>query len=294
MEIRVLKYFLAVAREESILKASEALHITQPTLSRQLMDLEQELGKKLFTRGSRHITLTEDGILLRRRAEEIIELVGKTENEIRTSDDNLSGDIYIGAGETEVMSCIAKLTKDIQNNYPDIHYHIFSGNEESVSERLDKGLIDFGILIDPKNISKYEYIRLPQKDKFGVIMRKDSPLAEKSALKRKDLWNVPLIMSAQVMDDEKVVEAMLGRKTEQLNITATYNLIYNASLLAKAGLGYVVGLDRLVNTSGGGKLCFKPIEPPFEVQPYVVWKKNHVFSKSAELFMSKLQEEFTE
>ena len=294
MEIRVLKYFLAVAREESILKAAETLHITQPTLSRQLMDLEQELGKKLFTRGSRHITLTEDGILLRRRAEEIIELIGKTENEIRTSDDNLSGDIYIGAGETEVMSCIAKLTKDIQNNYPDIHYHIFSGNEESVSERLDKGLIDFGILIDPKNIAKYEYVRLPQKDKFGVIMRKDSPLAENSALKRKDLWNVPLIMSAQVMDDEKVVEAMLGRKTEQLNITATYNLIYNASLLAEAGLGYVVGLDRLVNTSGGGKLCFKPIEPPFVVQPYVVWKKNHVFSKAAELFMSKLQEEFTE
>ena len=294
MEIRVLKYFLAVAREESILKAAETLHITQPTLSRQLMDLEQELGKKLFTRGSRRITLTEDGILLRRRAEEIIELIGKTENEIRTSDDNLSGDIYIGAGETEVMSCIAKLTKDIQNNYPDIHYHIFSGNEESVSERLDKGLIDFGILIDPKNIAKYEYVRLPQKDKFGVIMRKDSPLAENSALKRKDLWNVPLIMSAQVMDDEKVVEAMLGRKTEQLNITATYNLIYNASLLAEAGLGYVVGLDRLVNTSGGGKLCFKPIEPPFVVQPYVVWKKNHVFSKAAELFMSKLQEEFTE
>ena len=182
MEIRVLKYFLAVAREENILKAAQTLHLTQPTLSRQLMELEQELGKKLFIRGSRRITLTEDGILLRRRAEEIIELIGKTENEIRTSDDNISGDIYIGAGETEVMSCIAKLAKDIQADYPDIHYHIFSGNEESVSERLEKGLIDFGILIDPKNISRYEYVRLPQKDKFGVIMRKDSSLAKKDGL----------------------------------------------------------------------------------------------------------------
>ena len=155
-------------------------------------------------------------------------------------------------------------------------------------ERLDKGLIDFGILIDPNNISKYEYVRLPQKDKFGVIMRKDSPLANKKAIERKDLWNVPLIMSAQVMDDKKAVKTMLGKKSEQLNIIATYNLIYNASLLAEAGLGYVVGLDRLINTAGGSNLCFKPIEPPFEAQTYVVWKKNHVFSKAAELFMTKL------
>ena len=186
MEIRVLRYFLTVAQKQSISGAAEVLHLSQPTLSRQLMDMEQELGKQLFIRGNRRITLTEDGMLLRRRAEEIIDLVDKTEMKITGADDTISGDIYIGAGETEVMRHLAKLAKEIQNDYPDIHYHIFSGNAESVMERLDKVLIDFGLLLDANDASKYNYVELPSTDRFGILMKKDSPFANHETISFND------------------------------------------------------------------------------------------------------------
>ena len=196
MELRVLRYFLAVVKQGSIIRAAEVLHVTQPTLSRQLMELEEELGKKLFIRGNRKISLTDEGILLHKRAEEIIDLVEKTKSEIVSSDKLISGDIYIGGGETEVMRLLAQAAKKLQKDYPNIKYHIYSGNADDVTEKLDKGLLDFGVLIEPANISKYNFLKLPAVDKWGILMRKNSPLAKYETIKPEYLWNVPLLYSS--------------------------------------------------------------------------------------------------
>lgn len=194
MEIRVLKYFLAVAREGSITKAANSLHLTQPTLTRQLQDLEKELGQKLLLRG----TLTTEGMIFKKRAEEIVEMVEKTENEFRSLSDTISGDIYIGGGETDSMKHIAKVIKEIQDEHPQVKFHIYSGNAEDVTEKLDKGLLDFGVLIQPIDLSKYDYITLPEKDVWGVILRKDSPLAAKEVITLEDLIDIPLLASRQM------------------------------------------------------------------------------------------------
>ena len=290
MEIRVLRYFLTVAREESISAAAQSLHLSQPTLSRQLMDMEREFGKKLFIRGSRRITLTEDGMLLRQRAEDIIDLVDRTEAEITAADDTISGDVYIGAGETEVMRRLAKIAKEIQNDYPDIRYHIFSGNAESVMERLDKGLIDFGLLLDANDSSKYNYIELPSTDRFGILMKKDSPLAGRESISFNDLKKLPLIISSQ--PHYYSADKQMKKALNSLNIAATYNLIYNASLLVEEGLGYALCLDRLIKITDDSPLTFVPLEPRHIIKPYVAWKKNQVFSKAADLFLKRLREAF--
>ena len=289
MELRVLRYFLAVAQEESISGAAEYLHLTQPTLSRQLMDLENELGKKLFIRGSRKVSLTEDGILLRKRASEIVELVEKTESEFWGTEEAIAGDIYIGGGESDAMRLIARTARELQLSHPNIHYHLFSGNAHDVCERLDRGCLDFGILLDPGDLKRYDYISLPVTDVWGVLMRKDSPMAEKEALHPEDLLDKPLLLSRQSMGRDKL-STWFGQMYTSLNVTATYNLIYNASLMVEEGLGYALALDRLVNTSGDSQLCFRPLEPRLEVQLYVVWKKFQIFSKAAARFLTVLQE----
>ena len=294
MEVRVLRYFLAVAREESISGAAEYLHLTQPTLSRQLMDLEMELGKKLLVRGSRRVTLTEEGLLLRRRAEEILELVEKTESEFHAADRaEITGDIYIGGGETQAMRLLAQTAKGLQADYPHIRYHLFSGNAEDVTERLDKGLLDFGILIEPVDLSRYDYIKLPAADTWGVLMRKDSPLAQKECIQPKDLWPLPLLTSRQVMA-QRGLFSWLGKKPEELNIVSTYNLIYNATLMVEEGVGYALTLDKLVNTTGESALCFRPLSPPLEVGLDLVWKKYQVFSKATTKFLERLQAKFSQ
>lgn len=290
MELRVLRYFVAVAREESITGAAESLHVTQPTLSRQLMELEEELGKKLFIRGSRKLTLTDEGVLLRKRAEEIIELVEKTETEIITSDEIINGDIYIGGGETDTMRIIAQTAKKLQKEYPNIRYHIFSGNADDVTERLDKGLLDFGILIEPADIKKYEYIKLPATDIWGLLMRKDSPLASCDTIKPENLLNIPLLCSRQSMVGKEISE-WIGLDYDKLNIVTTYNLVYNASLMVEEGIGYALSLDKLVNTTGNSVLCFKPLEPKLEVGLNIVWKKSQIFSKAAKKFLERLEME---
>lgn len=289
MELRVLRYFLAVAQEESISGAAEYLHLTQPTLSRQLMDLENELGKKLFIRGSRKVSLTEDGILLRKRASEIVELVEKTESEFWGTEEAIAGDIYIGGGESDAMRLIARTARELQLSHPNIHYHLFSGNAHDVCERLDRGCLDFGILLDPGDLKRYDYISLPVTDVWGILMRKDSPMAEKEALHPEDLLDKPLLLSRQSMGRDKL-STWFGQAYTSLNVTATYNLIYNASLMVEEGLGYALALDRLVNTSGDSQLCFRPLEPRLEVQLYVVWKKFQIFSKAAARFLTVLQE----
>lgn len=205
MDIRILKYFLAVAREESITKAAETLHMTQPPLSRQLKELEEEIGKQLLIRGSKKVTLTEDGILLRKRAEEIVSLMEKTKTELLSSDDNIIGDIYMGSGETEAVSSIAKVAKNLQKAHPLIRYHIYSGDAKHIVERLDNGLIDFGLLVEPFDIAKYDFIRLPVKDTWGVLMLKNSPLAEKDNIHAEDLWDKPLIISHQTFANDEMI-----------------------------------------------------------------------------------------
>ncbi len=289
MELRVLQYFLAVAREQNISAAAQSLHLTQPTLSRQLKELEEELGKQLMVRGSRKIVLTEEGMLLRKRAEEILDLVGRTEKEIAQSDDTVSGDIYIGTGETDGMRQIARTAKQLQEHSPGIHFHIVSGDAVDVCERLDKGLLDFGVLLGDIDKIKYHYLELPMKDTWGILMRRDSPLAQQERILPQDLWDKPLILSRQV-DNKSGLYRWLGREPEQLHTVATYNLIYNASLMVDEGMGYAFTLDKLVNTRGS-QLCFRTLEPKLELGMYLVWKKSQIFSKAAELFLERLREQ---
>lgn len=289
MEIRVLQYFLAIAREQSISGAAQALNLSQPTLSRQVKDMEDELGKQLFIRGNRKITLTEEGMILRKRAEEIVDLVQKTENEISSVDEVIKGDIYIGAGETDAVRIVGNAAKKINSAYPDIHYHISSGDAADIMEELDKGLIDFGILLGPVDISKYNHITLPMKDVWGVLMRKDSPLADKEYIKPSDLWDKPLIISRQAINGSEL-KTWLKKDVSKLNIISTYSLLYNASLMVDEGIGYALCLDKIINTSGECNLCFKPFNPKLEVGINIVWKKYEVFTKACEKFLEQLNE----
>lgn len=295
MEIRVLKYFLAVAREGSITRAANSLHLTQPTLTRQLQELEKELKQTLFTRGKSQITLTPEGIILRKRAQEIIDMVEKTEAEFLSISSALSGDIYIGCGETESMKYIAEIIKQIQTSYPNIKFHIQSGNAEDITEKLDKGLLDFGILIQPVDLIKYDNLPLPEKDIWGVVMRKDSPLALKESITLEDLKDIPLLNSRQAMRKttakNQFIEWFQG-EFENLNTVATFNLVYNAAIMVKSGIGYAITLDKLVNTSEESELCFRPLNPKLESGLDVVWKKHQVFSPAAKLFLEKLRNSF--
>ena len=287
MELRVLQYFLAVAREQNISAAAQSLHLTQPTLSRQLKELEEELGKQLMVRGNRKITLTEEGMLLRKRAEEILELVNRTEQELARSDDAVSGDIYIGTGETDGVRQLARTAKQLQKSCPGIRFHIVSGDAVDVCERLDKGLLDFGVLLGDIDKIKYRYLELPMKDTWGVLMRRDSPLSARETVSPRDLWDKPLILSRQV-DNKSGLYRWLGKEPSELHTVATYNLIYNASLMVDEGMGYAFTLDKLVNTTGSN-LCFRPLRPRLELGMYLVWKKSQIFSRAAELFLEHLQ-----
>ena len=287
MELRVLQYFLAVAREQNISAAAQSLHLTQPTLSRQLMELEKELGKQLMIRGSRKITLTEDGMRLRRRAEEILELVDRTEKEVMQSDDTVSGDIYIGTGETDGVRQIVRAANQLQGSHPGIRFHIVSGDAMDVCERLDKGLLDFGILLGDMDKTKYSCMELPMKDTWGVLMRRESHLAQQETVSPRDLWDKPLILSRQV-DNKSGLYRWLRKEPSELHTVATYNLIYNASLMVDEGMGYAFTLDKLVNTAGSN-LCFRPLKPRLELGMYLVWKKSQLFSRAAELFLERLQ-----
>ena len=288
MEFRVLRYFLAVAREQSISAAAQALHLTQPTLSRQLRELEEELSKQLMVRGSRRIELTEDGMLLRKRAEEIMELVSRTQAELSSPDEAVTGDVYIGTGETDGVRRLARAARRLRESCPGIRFHIVSGDASDVCERLDKGLLDFGVLLGDIDETKYNHIQLPMRDVWGVLMPRSSPLAELESVRPRDLWDKPLILSRQV-DNKSGLYRWLGREPDQLNTVATYNLIYNASLMVDEGMGYAFTLDKLVNTTGS-QLCFRPLEPRLELGMYLVWKKYRVFSRAAELFLETLEE----
>lgn len=290
MELRVLQYFLAVTREQSISGAAESLYLSQPTLSRQLKELEEELGKQLFVRGSRRITLTEEGMILRKRAEEIMELVKKAEDEITQSDEIIAGNITVGTGETDGLRFLTRAAHSLQADYPLIHLNIISGDSTTVLEDLDRGLVDFGIIFGKIDASKYEYIQIPYKDIWGVIMRRESPLAEKQEITAEDLIDKPLIVSRQSLLNSEFCE-FFPCPREKLNIVATYNLLFNGSVMVDEGMGYAICFDKIINVSGDSNLCFRPLSPRIEASMSIVWKKYQVLSKAIEKFLERIHDE---
>ena len=288
MEIRELNYFIAVAECGSISKAAQKLFITQPNLSRQLQKLEDELGQKLLIRGNKNTELSDAGKLLYKRAKEITELASKTRDELSSDNGELAGTVSIGGGESYAVELIARAAKDMKDDHPRVKFDFFSGDTDAVTEKLDKGLIDFGILIEPSDLTKYNSLRLPLKDTWGILARNDSPVANKSFVTPKDLQDLPLIFSVHSFKKNAITE-WFDKTPEKLNVVATYNLLYNASLMVKQGIGYAVGLDKIVSTSSESGLKFIPFEPRLETHLDVAWKKSAVLSRTSETFLKYLK-----
>lgn len=288
MDLRVLRYFLTVVQEQSIVGAAEVLHITQPTLSRQLKDLEKEFGAKLFIRGNKTqgLSLTEKGMLLRRRAEELIELADKTQVEMQSDEQEVIGSLSIGGGESDAMRIIAKAANALKKQHPGIHFQLFSGNAEDVKEKLDKGLLDFGVFVEPTDMRKYETIQLPSTDSWGVLTRRDSPIADKESLTPQELLKIPLLISAQNQVAQTFAE-WAGINSDDLHIVATYNLLFNASLMVEEGFGNALCLDKIINTIGS-ELCFIPLKPKENIHLSLAWKKYQMLTKPAEVFLDKM------
>ncbi len=285
MELRVLNYFLTVAREKTISKAAKTLHVTQPTLSKQLKELEQELGIKLFERGSREITLTEDGIYLQNRGQEIMTLVDLTISNL-TNQSVVSGKITIGGGETEAFGVIAGLVHKLITDHPDIKVEIYSGNADDVLDKLDKGLLDFGLVIDPVSKQKYEYKQLPQKDRWGILLNNKNPLSKQEFVLAEELKEIPLLISNQSSVDNQLAE-WFGTNFQNLNIVGTYNLLYNASVMVKEDVASALCIEGIINTEGTD-LQFVPLSPSLYATINIVWKKNRVFSNAANQLLTLL------
>lgn len=293
MDIRTLQYFLAVAREESITRAAEALHMTQPPLSRQMKELEEELGRKLFIRGSRKLSLTEEGMLLRRRAGEMVELMEKTRAELAGFDEDVGGEVCIGGGETEAMSFLTGVAARLHARHPRIRFRMYSGDAELILERLDEGLIDFGLLIGAVDVEKFDSIQLRMADSWGVFMRRDSELARKDCVRPEDLRDRPLILSQQAERNREMLAWMKAGRGG-LNVVASYNLIYNALHLVREGMGYAVALDGIVDTSSDAELCFRPMRPELKASIRVTWKRYQAFSRASQAFLDELRAQLEE
>lgn len=288
MEIRVLRYFLEIAREGSMTRAADRLHVTQPTLSKQMKELEQELGKKLFRRGSTSVSLTDEGMLLRKRAEDLLAMADKIENEFRSLGEIAGGDIYIGCAESYLIKYLAFAVRQLNEKYENIHYHITSGGTEQVTEMLDRGLLDLAFIVEPPDLSKYNYMEVPEQDTWGVLMRKDSPLAEKSLIEIDDILPYPVFCSEQSAEVD--LPRWCGERIDQLNIMATFNLSGNAAVFAKEGLGIVLTFEKLIEVSEDSRLCFRRLAPALHTKMYVIWKKYQVFTPVANLLLSELKE----
>lgn len=286
LESRLLNYFLVVAREQNMTRAAAELHISQPALSAQIADLERQLGIKLFKRTNKSTLLTEDGILFRARAQELIDLTNRIESEFTSGNSDISGDIYLGCGETHIMSHISGVFREMQKEYPNIRLHIYSGDAEAVIERLDKGLLDFGLLLGPLFHEKYDYLRLGMYDSFGLLVPGDSPLAEKEAIPLEELKQLPVLVPNQVSSGAHDLD---GFDAAALNAVGSYNLITNATYMVEQGIGYAFCLADLVNTAGRN-LRFVPLEEDVRIEAYIVTKKYAYFSKAAKLLLKRLRE----
>jgi len=286
MELRVLRYFLAVAQEKNITKAAQKLLISQPTLSKQLSDLEHELGATLFIRGHKQITLTSEGEYLRSKAEEIISLADKTSANIQ-SDQIISGDLTIGAGESIGMTVILKIVSDIMQDYQDVKIHLISGNAEEMESMLNHGTIDFAVLMGEKDLTDYHYLRINETNHWGIVMQNNDPLTSKSAITPTDLVNLPLLMSSQALKSNHFQE-WWGNLGSKMNIVGTFSLVFNAQLLVKNGNLYMITFDDLIDNSQNSELTFRPLKPELTEPTTVIWKKNIVQSKVAQLFVKRL------
>ena len=286
MEIRVLRYFLAVAQEGNITRAAETLHIAQPSLSKQLMELEQELGKQLLIRGKRHITLTEEGVLLRKRAEEILELVGRTEQEITAAEQQLSGSISIGGNpQPSLLQAAAAL----RQRYPGIRFQFYSSDATDVTERLEHGTLDFTTLLAPVDASRYDFVLLPEHSYWGLLVRADSPLAGRQSIHREDLLHLPLILHRRA-GLQKAIAQWAHTRPEKLEIAATYNVIYGSpTALVQSRLGNLLITRDLLGPELEPGMHFLPLDPPLETRYALVWKKNAVLTKAAERFLATLR-----
>lgn len=294
MEIRVLKYFLAVAKHENISRAADELNLTQPTLSRQIGELEEELGTALLVRGKRKTTLTEAGLFLKTRAEEIVKLAHKTADDFAHADDLVAGDVYIGCGETEAMREVVGAIVPLHRSYPRIHVHLVSGNEELVTDQLQKGLLDFGLLCRNTPPVEYMYRRLSHEDVWGLYMNKDNPLAARQAISVKDLLNEPLIVSQQAIHS-KELEHWLQASAETLSVAATYNLAYNSAFLVEHGFGSMLGLRNLIPAGDPSRpeLVFRPLTPSLVSANYLVWKKGQSFSRAGQFVLACFESAFS-
>ena len=290
MEIRTLRYFLAVAREENMTRAAETLQVTQPTLSKALKALEDELGKKLFTRHSFSIKLTDEGMLLRNRAVDLVSMADKIEKEFISLDDMAGGDLYFGLAESYQISYLAHEIHTFKQTCPGLRYHITSGDTEQVMEKLDKGLLDFAVLAETPDARKHESLVFPESEEWGIVMPEDDILASKKVIRVDDLIGLPLFCSEQSW--EKDIPRWAGAKMEFLHLEGTFRLAYNASIFAKEHLGYQLTFDRLVDTSPGSGLIFRPLNPRLETRLYLVWKKYQTFSPIAERFLDQIKTTF--
>lgn len=288
MEIRVLRYFLTVVREESITKAAEVLHITQPTLSRQLAQMEEEVGVKLFHRGARRIELTNEGILLRRRAEEILQLVDKTEKELIEQEEQVEGKISIGCGEIAAVQVLPKLIKKFREKYPQVTFDIFTATADLVKEQMDKGLLDIGLLLEPVDMEKYDFIRLDVKEKWVVLMRPDSPLAEKEFVTAKDLSGLPLILPRR-MNVQSELASWFGDYYDSLNVIFTSNLSTNSAIMVSNGLAYSLVIEGAVPFWDQSKVTYRPLSPSLTATSVLAWKRGQPFSLAASKFIGHIK-----
>ena len=288
MEIRVLRYFLTVVREESITRAAEVLHITQPTLSRQLSQMEEEVGVKLFHRGTRKITLTNEGILLRRRAEEILQLVDKTEKELIELDEQVEGKISIGCGEIASVRILSELIDSFRKRYPNVSFDIFTATADMVKEQMDKGLLDIGLLLEPIDMEKYDFIRLDMKEKWVVLMHPDSPLADKEAVTAKDLSVLPLILPRR-MSVQSELASWFGDYYDKLNVAFTSNLSTNSAIMVLNGLAYSLVIEGAVPFWDSSKVTYRPLMPSLTATSVLAWKRGQPFSLAATKFIEHLK-----
>lgn len=290
MEIRTLRYFLEAAREENMSKAAERMHISQSALSKQLKGLEEELGKKLFVRHSFSIELTEEGMLLRKRAEDLLSMADKITAEFASMDDIIGGNIYFGCAESYQIRHLAALIKRFKKQYPGFHYHITSGDTEQVTEKLDKGLLDFAVLVERPDYAKYNVVKMPESDRWGLVMPAGCALAQKDCITFEDLRGLPLFCSGQGWHTD--LPLWCGERINELTLEGSFRLSYNASVFTREGLGYLLTFEHLVNTSCESGLVFRPLYPELTTDMFIIWKKHQVFTPIAERFINELQKEF--
>ena len=290
MEIKDLRYFLAIAREENMTRASELIHVSQSTLSKTVKALEEELGKKLFVRHSFSISLTDEGVLLRKRADDLVTMADKITAEFQSMDILSGGDLYLGLAESYQIRYLAREIKQLKEEFPDLHYHITSGDTEQVTEKLDKGILDFAVLVEPPDANKYDFLRFPEADRFGLVLPEKDILAKKKAIRADDLVGLPLFCSEQAWID--VIKKWAGKDYSDLHLEGSFRLSYNGSVFAREGLGCLLTFEHLVDTSEGSGLAFRPLSPKLESKIYLAWNKYQAFTPIAERFLEHLKRSF--